>query len=104
MTALTTLTFVIAWPSHNLHPARSPAYGQTTGCRASCRKYGDRHLNQVFILKNQNVICDLPHHIIVWWPCWFSIFGGRCEYLTILFEIVTDENAGIDTKTSLLIA
>ena len=32
--ALTTLTFVIAWPSHKLHSARSPAYGQTTGCRA----------------------------------------------------------------------
>ena len=31
--ALTTLTFVIAWPSHKLHSARSPAYGQTTGCR-----------------------------------------------------------------------
>ena len=27
MTVLTTLTFVIAWPSHRLHSARSPAYG-----------------------------------------------------------------------------
>ena len=31
---VTTLTFVIAWPSHKLHSARYQAYGQTTGCRA----------------------------------------------------------------------
>ena len=35
VTVLTPLTFVIAWPSHRLHSARSPAYGQTTGCLAS---------------------------------------------------------------------
>ena len=43
------------------------------------------------------------YHIIytsVWRPCWFSNFGVRWEYFTILFEILTDENAGIDTKTS----
>ena len=34
VTALTTLRFVTAWPSHKLHSARSPAYGQTTDCRA----------------------------------------------------------------------
>ena len=27
------------------------------------------------------------------------IFGGRWEYFTILFGILTDENVGIDTKT-----
>ena len=26
-------------------------------------------------------------------------FGGRWEYFTILFEILADENVGIDTKT-----
>ena len=35
----------------------------------------------------------------LWRPCWFSISGGRWEYFTILFEILTDENVGIDTKT-----
>ena len=29
-------------------------------------------------------------------------FCGRCEYFTILFEILTDENVGIDTKTKSL--
>ena len=38
----------------------------------------------------------------IWRPCWFLIFGGRCEYFTILFEILTDENAGIDTKNKSL--
>ena len=35
----------------------------------------------------------------IWRPCWFSIFGGLWEYFTILFEILTDANVGIDTKT-----
>ena len=35
----------------------------------------------------------------IWRPCCFSIFGGRWEYFTILFEIRTDETVGIDTKT-----
>ena len=30
------------------------------------------------------------------------VFGGRWEYFTILFEILTDENVGIDTKTKSL--
>ena len=30
------------------------------------------------------------------------MFGGRWEYFTILFEILTDENLGIDTKTKSL--
>ena len=38
----------------------------------------------------------------IWRPCWFSIFGGRWEYFTISFEILTDENVGIDTKTKSL--
>ncbi len=38
----------------------------------------------------------------IWRPCWFSIFCGRSEYFTILFEILTDENVGIDTKTKSL--
>ena len=38
----------------------------------------------------------------IWRSCWFSIFGGRWEYFTILFEILTDENVGIDTKTKSL--
>ena len=68
-----------------------------------CRKYGDGYFNQVSILKNQNVMANLrftsPY---IWWQCWFSIFGGRWEYFTILFEILTDENFGIDTKTKSL--
>ena len=28
-----TLMIITAWPSHSLYSARSPAYGQTTGCR-----------------------------------------------------------------------
>ena len=35
----------------------------------------------------------------IWRSCWFLIFGGRWEYFTILFAILTDENVGIDTKT-----
>ena len=31
-----------------------------------------------------------------------SIFGGRWEYSTILFEILTDDNVGIDIKTKSL--
>ena len=38
----------------------------------------------------------------VWRPCWFSICGGRWEYFAILFEILTVENVGIDTKTKSL--
>ncbi len=38
----------------------------------------------------------------IWRPCWFSIFGGRWEYFTVLFEILTDENVGIDTQTKSL--
>ena len=38
----------------------------------------------------------------IWRPCWFSIFRGRWEYFTILFEILTDENVGIDTKNKSL--
>ena len=26
------------------------------------------------------------------------VFGGRWEYFTILYEILTDENVGIDTQ------
>ena len=40
----------------------------------------------------------------IWRPCWFSIFGGRWEYFTISFEILTDENVGIEKKPSLWIA
>ena len=35
----------------------------------------------------------------IWWPCWFSICSGRWEYFTILFDILTVESVGIDTKT-----
>ena len=38
----------------------------------------------------------------IWRPCWFSIFGSRWEYVTILFEILTDDNVGIDIKTKSL--
>ena len=40
--------------------------------------------------------------IYIWRPCWFSNFGGRWEYFTILFEILTDDNVGIDIKTKSL--
>ncbi len=63
-----------------------------------CRKYGDGHLNQVSILINRKIMANL-RFTSSWRPCWFSIFGGRWEYFTILFEILTDENVGIDTKT-----
>ena len=72
---------------------------------ARCRKCGDGHLNQVSILKNQNVMANLRFtSSYIWRPCLFSIFRGRWEYFTILFEILTDENVGIDTKTNLWIA
>ena len=55
--------------------------------------------SQVSILKNQKVMANLQFtSSYIWRPCWFSIFGGRWEYFTILFEILTDENVGIDTK------
>ena len=38
----------------------------------------------------------------IWRPCWFSIFGGRWEYFTVLFEILIEENVGIDTQTKSL--
>ena len=61
------------------------------------------HLNEVSILKNQKVMANLRFiSSYVWRPCWFSIFSGRREYFTILFEILTDENVGIDTKTKSL--
>ena len=66
----------------------------------SCRKYWDGHLHEVCILKNKKVMANLQFtSSYIWWPCWFSIFGGRWEYFTILFEILTDENVWIDTKT-----
>ncbi len=68
-----------------------------------CRKYGDGHLNQVSILENQKVMANLRFtSSYIWRPCWFSIFSGRWEYFTILFEILTDENVGINTKTKSL--
>ena len=55
--------------------------------------------NQVSILKNKKVMANLRFtSSYIWRPCWFSIFGGRWEYFTILFEILTDENVGIDTQ------
>ena len=30
------------------------------------------------------------------------VFGGRWEYVTILFDVLTDENVGIDTNTKSL--
>ena len=38
----------------------------------------------------------------IWWPCWFSICVARWQYFTILFEILTVEDVGIDTKTKSL--
>ncbi len=68
-----------------------------------CRKYGDGHLNQVSIQKNWKVMANLWFSSsYIWRPCWFSIFGGRWEYFTILFEIMTDDNVGIDIKTKSL--
>ena len=65
--------------------------------------YGDGHLNQVSILKNKKFMAYLRFTTsYIWRPCWFSILGGRWEYFTILFEILTDENMGIDTKTKSL--
>ena len=60
--------------------------------------------NQVSILKNKKVMMANLRFTssYVWRPCWFSIFGGRWEYFTILFEILTDENVGKDTKTKSL--
>ena len=59
---------------------------------------GDGHLNQVSLLKNQKIMANLRFtSSYIWRPCWFSIFGGQWEYFTILFEILTDENVGIDT-------
>ena len=38
----------------------------------------------------------------IWRLCWFSIRGGRWEFFTILFDIRTVVNVGIDTKTKSL--
>ena len=48
------------------------------------------------------VIYIINQSSYIWRPCWFSIFGGRWEYFTISFEILTGENVGIDTKTKSL--
>ena len=54
-------------------------------------------------LENQKFMANLRFiSSYIWRPCWFSIFGGRWEYFTMLFEILTDENVGIDTKTKSL--
>ena len=67
------------------------------------RKYGDGHLNKVSILKNGKVMSILQiTSSYIWRPFWFSNCGGRWEYFTILFEILTVENVGIDTKTKSL--
>ena len=59
----------------------------------------DGYLNQVSVLKNQNVMANLRFTLsYIWRPCWF--FCGRWEYFTILYEILTDENVGIDTKNN----
>ena len=42
------------------------------------------------------------YFIIIWRPCWFSIRGGRWEFFSILFDIRTVVNVGIDTKTKSL--
>ena len=50
------------------------------------------------ILKHKKVMANLRlTSSYIWRPCWFSIFCGRSEYFTILFEILTDESVGIDT-------
>ena len=38
----------------------------------------------------------------IWRPCWFSDRGGRWEFYTILVDILTIVNVGIDTKTKSL--
>ena len=50
------------------------------------------HLNQVCILKSQKVMANLRFMVAM------LVFGGRWEYFTMVFEILTDENLGIDTK------
>ena len=45
-------------------------------------------------------ICDLPHHTYI--MAAMSVFGGRWEYFTIIFEILAVENVGIDTKNKYL--
>ena len=64
---------------------------------------GNGHYNQVSILNNGKVIANLRFtSSYIWRPCWFSICGGRWEYFTILVEILTVENVGIDTITKSL--
>ena len=45
---------------------------------------------------------DFSIYFIIWRPCWFSVRGGRWEFYTILFDILTIVNVGIDTKTKSL--
>ena len=62
-----------------------------------CRKHGDGYLNQVSILKNQNLMANL-RFTLSYYMAAMLVFGGRWEYFTILYEILTDENVGIDTQ------
>ena len=64
-------------------------------------KYGDGHLNQVSILKNGKAMA-IFRFTSSWRPCWFSVRGGRWEFYTILFDILTIVNVCIDTKTKSL--
>ena len=67
------------------------------------KKYGDGHLNQVSILKNGKVMAIFRFtSSYIWRPCWFSVRGGRWEFYTILFDILTIVNVGIETKTKSL--
>ena len=66
-------------------------------------KYGDGHLYQVSILKNGKIMAIFRFtSLYIWRPCWFSVRGGRWEFYTILFDILTIRNVGIDTKTKSL--
>ena len=68
-----------------------------------CRKYVDGHLNKVYILKNRKVMSNLQFtSSCVRRPCCFPVCGGRWEYFTFLFEILTVEDVGIDTNTKSL--
>ena len=63
------VTLVMTYKFSAIHTAAMLDYEYLNCCwviahmldahNASCRKYGDRHLNQVFILKNQNVMANL---------------------------------------------
>ena len=106
---LSLVTLVMTYQFSGLHTAAMLDYECLICCWVNARMLDETIIvenlafkSSLYLEKSKSYGEFAIYLINIWRPCWFSIFGGRWEYFTILFEILTDENVGIDTKTKSL--